>query len=105
MKLNKLVIDNFRCFKHYEIEFALGITVLIGKNGTGKSSLIHAIHYALSFILTKRVSTEANERLLGDDFLSAGNPDLNVASSSSFDFYRNNINGESAGYLQILRRG
>jgi predicted ATP-binding protein involved in virulence len=94
MKLNRLVIDNFRCFKHYEVEFASGTTVLIGKNGTGKTSLIHAIHYALSFIFTQ-------DRSMGDDFLSAGNPDLKVFSSSPFDFYRDNENGETVGDLNI----
>ncbi len=44
----KLHISNFRCFCDYAIEFASGITVLFGKNGTGKSTLIHAIHKALS---------------------------------------------------------
>ncbi|MDR3339306.1 MAG: AAA family ATPase [Candidatus Symbiothrix sp.] len=94
MKLNKLVIDNFRCFKHYEIEFAPSITVLIGKNGTGKSSLIHAIHYALSFIFT-------NDSSMGNDFLSAGNPDLKVISSSPFDFYKDHEKGETAIDLSI----
>lgn len=86
MILNSLVIDNFRCFKHYEIEFAPGTTVLIGKNGTGKSSLIHAIHYALSFIFT-------NDNSMGNDFLSAGNPDLKVISPSPFDFYKDKEQG------------
>jgi predicted ATP-binding protein involved in virulence len=94
MKLNKLVIDNFRCFKHYEIEFASGTTVLIGKNGTGKSSLIHAIHYALSFIFT-------NNSSMGDDFLSAGNPDLKVMSSTPSDFYKDEQTGETGGYISI----
>jgi predicted ATP-binding protein involved in virulence len=94
MKLNRLIIDNFRCFKHYQIAFAPGTTVLIGKNGTGKTSLIHAIHYALSFIFTQ-------DRSMGDDFLSAGNPDLKLVSSSSDDFYRDNENGETAGDFNI----
>lgn len=98
MKLNRLVIDNFRCFKHYEIAFASGTTILIGKNGTGKSSLIHAIHYALSFIFT-------NDNSMGDDFLSAGNPDLKVISPSPFDFYKDVETGETAGNLSLSIQG
>jgi predicted ATP-binding protein involved in virulence len=92
MKLNKLVIDNFRCFKHYEINFASGTTILFGKNGSGKSSLIHALHYALSFLFT-------NDRSMGDDFLSAGNPDLKVISTMPSDFYQEK--GISSGELNI----
>ena len=51
MYLKKLHITNFRCFSDYTIEFAPGVTVLFGKNGTGKSTLIHAIHKALSFLM------------------------------------------------------
>lgn len=51
MHLNSLKIRNFRCFKNYEIEFAPRVTVLFGKNGTGKTTLIHAIHKALSFMM------------------------------------------------------
>ena len=39
MKLNNIQIENFRGFKHYSIEFADNTTVLIGKNGTGKTQL------------------------------------------------------------------
>ena len=49
MKLEKLKISNFRCFRQFEISFASDVTVLIGKNGAGKSTLIDAIHKALSF--------------------------------------------------------
>lgn len=49
MQLNELHIQNFRCFSDYHITFAPGLTVLFGKNGTGKTTLIHAIHKALSF--------------------------------------------------------
>ena len=51
MRLNSLKIRNFRCFKNYEIKFAPRVTVLFGKNGTGKTTLIHAIHKALSFMM------------------------------------------------------
>ena len=43
--LHHINIRNFRNFEHYETEFGQGITALIGKNGTGKSSLIEAINF------------------------------------------------------------
>lgn len=51
MILKNIKIVNFRCFKRYEIDFASGATVMFGKNGVGKTSLIHALHKALSFIM------------------------------------------------------
>jgi len=50
MKINKICIENFRCFKHYEIDFGLQTTVLIGKNGTGKTNLITALKQGMSFM-------------------------------------------------------
>lgn len=69
MQLNELYIQNFRCFRDYRITFASGITVLFGKNGTGKTTLIHAIHKALSFAFKR----EKDEKALN---LGAGFPNL-----------------------------
>lgn len=48
MILKKITIENFRCFKNYEVDLTPGITVFIGKNGAGKTSLLNAIRYGLS---------------------------------------------------------
>lgn len=50
MRLKKLRILNFRCFRQFEIDLDSNVTVLFGKNGAGKSTLIDAIHKALSFV-------------------------------------------------------
>ncbi len=62
MYLKKLKIRNFRCFKNYEVEFAPHVTVLFGKNGTGKTTLIHAIHKALSFLMYSERIKDRNEK-------------------------------------------
>lgn len=82
MKYDKLIIDNFRCFKHFEVDFANEVSIIIGKNGAGKTSLIKAIVYSLYFMFT-------NDRSLGEDFLAAGNPDLKMKSPDFGEFYRN----------------
>ena len=56
-------------------------TDTLGRNGVGKTSLIKAIVYSLHFIFT-------NDKSMGDDFLSAGNPDLKMSSLSYDEFYR-----------------
>ena len=43
MKLKKIVLKNFRGFKGFECTFDENINVLVGLNGSGKSSLLEAI--------------------------------------------------------------
>jgi predicted ATP-binding protein involved in virulence len=81
MRLKRISIENFRCFKQYEVNFTSGITVFIGKNGAGKTSLLHAIRYGLSVFFS-------NDSSMGDDLLISGNPDLKIISTSPTDFYR-----------------
>lgn len=42
MKLNKINIHNFKCFEDVSIELHPRLNVLMGNNGTGKSSLLEA---------------------------------------------------------------
>ena len=81
MILKKIKIQNFRCFKNYEVNLKAGTTVLIGKNGSGKTSLLNAIRYGLSVFFS-------NDSSMGDDLLILGNPDLKVISTDPTDFYR-----------------
>jgi len=47
MILDRLELKNFKRFSHAEIRFKDGITGILGNNGTGKSSLVQAIFFAL----------------------------------------------------------
>jgi predicted ATP-binding protein involved in virulence len=47
MKVKRIEIKNFKGFEFKEIEFNPGFTVLIGKNGSGKSSILDALSFAL----------------------------------------------------------
>ncbi len=47
MLLNRLVMRNFKRFRNQEILFQDGITGIVGNNGTGKSSIVTAILFAL----------------------------------------------------------
>ena len=81
MLYQKLSIDNFLCFDHFDIQFAPGVSIIIGRNGAGKTTLIRAMVYSLYFMFT-------NDRSMGDDFLSAGNPDLKMKSIKYDEFHR-----------------
>lgn len=95
MLLNELYIQNFRCFRDYHIAFAPGVTVLFGKNGTGKTTLIHAIHKALSFAFKR----EKNEKALN---LGAGFPDLKPRDyNKAEDMVRDPKTGMPYPYVNI----
>ena len=79
MRIKRLHIENFRCFKDYEFKMAPEINVIIGRNGAGKTTIINAMHKALSFIFS-------NDKSLGKDFLSSGNASLKINSYESGDY-------------------
>ncbi len=47
MKLISLKLENFRQHKSTHLEFRDGMTAIVGANGTGKSTIVEAIRYAL----------------------------------------------------------
>lgn len=52
MKLSNLRINNFRCFSDFTVSFNDNLTVIVGGNGAGKSSLLDAISIAIGTFLT-----------------------------------------------------
>ena len=80
MRIKKLIINNFRAFKHAEIDFD-DFSCIIGKNDTGKSTIFAALEWFF----------DSNKKLNENDFAAA-----------SFDWseyeqpaYRNEITGET----------
>lgn len=53
LQIEKLKITNFRKLESYSIEFDHQLTVLVGDNGTGKSTLIDATNVALGDIVSE----------------------------------------------------
>ncbi len=52
MRIDRLKLENFRCFSRYDIELAPRFTLLIGDNGSGKTALLDALAVAAgSFFL------------------------------------------------------
>ena len=71
MIIEKVSIRNFRCFKEYELSFAPHVTVLIGKNGTGKTNLIAALKKGMSFMFSNiKVTGKQNISTSGDLHIS-----------------------------------
>ncbi|MDR3646732.1 MAG: DNA replication and repair protein RecF [Candidatus Babeliales bacterium] len=45
MQLTNLVLKNFRCFKNLELKLEAPIILIEGENGSGKTSILEALHY------------------------------------------------------------
>lgn len=62
MKLISLTLHNYRKFRHAEINFPDGITAIIGNNGSGKSTIIEAIGWAIYGNKVARTNKEGIKR-------------------------------------------
>ncbi len=51
MKLKKIRITNYRCFKEVDIDFDEHATLIVGKNGAGKTAILDAVAVAVSAFL------------------------------------------------------
>lgn len=60
LKLKSLKLSNFRHFDAFEVAFDSSLTVLVGDNGSGKSSILDAAAIALSTFFTKFDSISAS---------------------------------------------
>src|SRR5208337_2294680 len=58
MILDRLVLKNFKRFRDEEIRFQDGITGILGNNGSGKSSLVEAIFFALYGVRSTGINSE-----------------------------------------------
>ncbi|HCH6462473.1 TPA: AAA family ATPase [Vibrio parahaemolyticus] len=47
MKIDKITLENFRCYSSLEISFHPEMTVLVANNGQGKTSILDAVRVAL----------------------------------------------------------
>ena len=46
MKINSIVLENFRNYKQLELDFNPGRNIIVGENAQGKTNLIEAIYLA-----------------------------------------------------------
>jgi len=82
MVIKSIQLSNYRNFKDYSIEFGEKTTLLIGRNGMGKTNLISGIVRALSFIFSK----ERNR--LQYDFIASSNQHVRPFRITDSRFYK-----------------
>ena len=65
MFIKKLIIENFKCFEgSFPLELKKDINILVGDNEAGKSTILEAIHLALSgWIYGRHIANELNQSL------------------------------------------
>lgn len=51
MHIKNLTLQNFKWFEHLEIDLHPNLTVIVGDNGSGKTSILEGIANALSTLL------------------------------------------------------
>lgn len=56
MRIKKVIINNYHCYRQASFEFASQATILIGKNGSGKTSLIKSLKNAFSIFFSSNPS-------------------------------------------------
>lgn len=66
MKLKNIKISNYRCFKEAEIDFDDHITLVVGKNGAGKTAILDAVAVSASTFLLG-IDGGASRSILKDD--------------------------------------
>lgn len=65
MRIDRLTVENFRCFEHFTLELDPRCNVLIGENASGKTALLDALAGGLEGWVESFVSTSGDgERLL-----------------------------------------
>lgn len=86
---NRLLLENielyfFRRFKYLEVSFEKNVTVLIGDNGSGKTTILDAITRTFSWINARIVYKGRNGRTLEDSDVTIGvldNAEVNTTLS------------------------
>ena len=113
MKIKSLKLINYRCFKEFEIDLQESFTLLVGNNGSGKSTVLDGLAVGLaSFFLgmdgASSGSIHPNDVRV-ESFVLGRNPCLPLmrkVSNRRFDGRRDNVpavlrrfSGTAAGLL------
>lgn len=67
MILRSITLTNYRNFEHYSLELGKRTTMLIGRNGMGKTNLISSMVQAMSFIFSKQRGMPQTEFIRSSD--------------------------------------
>jgi len=86
MKLKRLELKNFRHFRESNIEFGKHLTVLVGVNGAGKTSVLDALAILISRLFARIRSPKAGGNFFANSDIRKGSNE--TASSIEVEFDR-----------------
>ncbi len=67
MKINRIVIDNYKSIKHLDVSLSPKLNAFIGANSTGKSNIFDAINWLLGPTGPSFNSVTKNDHFMGDE--------------------------------------
>jgi len=71
MKLTRVKIVNFKCFKKFDLELNDNINIIVGNNESGKSTILEAIHLALTGLFNgKYLKYELTQYLFNNEVVA-----------------------------------
>jgi predicted ATP-binding protein involved in virulence len=97
MALDRLTLKNFRCFAEMSIEFESDLTVLVARNGAGKTSVLDAAAIALGTVFVRIKGTDLPPP-------SFENADVRMSASSTGLTEESNfpVQIEASGFLDSV---
>ncbi|HAU5603647.1 TPA: ATP-binding protein [Citrobacter koseri] len=113
-KLNKIVIDKFRALKNVKIEFGDHITVICGKNGTSKSSILGISAQIFSFdkdyikdedLNYRQITNEVFKSQYSEHFRISNNFDIPGSMKVGIDLHDGYTNQAATARLELMKRG
>ena len=112
MAIHIIRIENFKCFKgFFEVELNAGLNILVGNNETGKSTILEAIHLALTgYYSGRNIRNEISQYLFNkdvvDSYIQSVNQGVAIAPPSiSIEIYfRGSIDPFFEGNENAYRR-
>ncbi|KHT24563.1 ATP-dependent nuclease [Pectobacterium brasiliense] len=113
-RLKKLKIENFRALKNIEIEFGDHITVICGKNGTSKSSILGISAQIFSFdkdyvkeegLSFKQITDGIFKSQYGEHFRISDKFDVPGSMVVGIELYDGYTNQPATAKLELMKRG
>jgi len=85
MKIDRIKIVNFKCFKgEFNLALNEGLNILVGENESGKSTILEAIHLALTGLFKGRyLKNELTQYLFNNEVVNKYLDDLNQGKATN----------------------
>ncbi len=72
--IERIIIDNFRGIRHLNVQFGGRMNLFAGENGAGKSTVLQAIRYLMSWYVARVLSRDGRGLMLRQDDITHGQP-------------------------------